>query len=485
MNRNLNSFCWVLTIAFTLGAVSVGVVKAQENAAKADDASKSQKDEEYYELMRVFVETFQEIDRNYVKEVDRRELVEAAVRGMLTELDPYSDYISPDDLNQFTEAISQEFGGVGIRVNFEPKLRAIQVMTPLPGSPAYDAGIHSGDLIVDIDGHPVKDFPLDREIDEAIKLLRGKPGESVTVKVRRVDSMDIDTIDLVRDIIKLDTVMGYSYNDDGSWNFMYDDEEKIGYLRLTHFTKRSAAEVRAALKQLKKDGMKSLILDLRFNPGGLLSSAIEISDMFVEKGKIVSTKGRNTQERTWPAKRFGTFTGFPMAVLVNRYSASASEIVSACLQDHDRAIVVGERSWGKGSVQNVIDLEGGKSNLKLTIASYHRPSGKNIHRFPDSKEDDEWGVMPNDGYLVKFNREQLIAYQADRRERDIIGREGELESDFVDTQIEAALRSLETSTEATVEQDGEEAPKVKPKQNNSKKAAFRMPLIPVPKLTVG
>ena len=150
--------------------------------------------------------------------------------------------------------------------------------------------------------------------------------------------------------------------------------------------------------------MKGLILDLRFNPGGLLTSAIEISDLFVAEGRIVSTKGRNTPERTWDAEKEGTFEGFPMAVLVNRYSASASEIVSACLQDHKRAVVIGERTWGKGSVQNVIELEGGKSALKLTTASYQRPSGKNIHRFPEPRKPTNGACMPDEGFRSEAER---------------------------------------------------------------------------------
>ena len=458
MNRFAQRACWFLTLVFSLAAVFTSITHAQ-----AQD-----KDEDYYELMRVFVDTFQEIERNYVKEIDRRELVEAAVRGMLSELDPYSDYIAPENLDTFTEAISQEFGGVGIRVNWDEASRSIEVMTPIPGSPAYEAGVQAGDRIVKVDGNEVKEFPVEREIEEAVKLLRGKPGEPVDLVIARNDQ-EPQTITVVRDIIQLDTVMGYSYNDDGSWNYMYDKENKIGYIRLTHFTKRSAAEVRTALKALKRADMKGLILDLRFNPGGLLQAAIDICDMFIESGKIVSTKGRNTPERTWSAKRFGTFTGFPMAIIINRYSASASEITSACLQDHDRAVVVGERSWGKGSVQNVIDLEDGDSALKLTIASYHRPSGKNIHRFPKATEKDEWGVMPTDGYLIKFNREQLIDFQQDRRERDILGRKDEYKSEFVDTQLEAAATYIQESLSGEKPEENDEKPA--PPAEEDKKAA--------------
>ena len=159
---------------------------------------------------------------------------------------------------------------------------------------------------------------------------------------------------------------------------------------------------------------------MRFDPGGLLSAAIEVSDLFVSEGRIVSTKGRNSPERTWDAHKEGTFEGFPMVVLVNRYSASASEIVAACLQDHKRAVVIGERTWGKGSVQNVIELEDGRSALKLTTASYRRPNGKNIHRFPDAKDTDEWGVMPDAGFEIKLSDSEMFALIQDRRARDIL-----------------------------------------------------------------
>ncbi len=214
--------------------------------------------------------------------------------------------------------------------------------------------------------------------------------------------------------------MGDRRKGDDAWDFMLDHDKHIGYIRISAFSRDTAQDVKKALVELQKEGMKGLIVDLRFNPGGLLNSAIEVSDLFISDGRIVSTKGRNTAERTWNAEKEGTFDGFPMVVLVNHYSASASEILSACLQDHKRAVVIGERTWGKGSVQNVIELEGGKSALKLTTASYIRPSGKNIHRFPDSKEGDEWGVMPDAGFELSLNARQTERLVRDRRQRDIL-----------------------------------------------------------------
>jgi carboxyl-terminal processing protease len=451
--------CVVLTLACLI-----------QNARAADD-------DEYYELMRVFVDTFEQIDRNYVKDVDRRQLVEAAVRGMLSELDPYSNFISPEEITRFNEDVEQEFGGIGIQVQFQPDKGGLIVSSPLPGSPAYNAGVLAGDVIVEIEGKPVAEFPERRELQTAVELLKGKPGVEVTIGVRHAGQTEVVTIPITREIIKLQTVLGDTYNPDGSWNYMYDDAAKIGYIRLSHFSRRTGEELRTALQQLNKDGMQGLVLDLRFNPGGLLTTAVEVADLFIESGKIVSTEGRNSPDRVWSAKKFGTYNDFPIAVLINQFSASASEIVGAALQDHDRAVVIGERSWGKGSVQNVIELEAGDSALKLTTASYHRPSGKNIHRFPDAKESDEWGVVPNEGFEIKMELEQTRQYDRYRRERDVLDADGPPESDFVDPQLEKALGYLRAQISGEAPSAAEK-PKDEPAAKDEKKdAAALLPFL--------
>ncbi|HUG94256.1 MAG TPA: S41 family peptidase [Planctomycetaceae bacterium] len=404
----------------------------------AADAERPQpKDADYYELMKVFVDTFEQIDRNYVTDVDRRELMEAAIKGMMVRLDPYSSFIGPEEVEDFERVVEQKFGGIGIQVNIDPESERLTVVSPLPGTPAYKAGVRAGDVIEEIEGQSTKGF----SIEDAVKLMKGDPGSKVRIGVRHLGGSDVETLEVERAIIELDTVMGDKHRAE-EWDFMLDPEHKVGYIRLTHFSRRTSEELVGALEQLKQEGMKGLVLDLRFNPGGLLSQAVQIADLFIESGRIVSTKGRNTPERVWEATRGGAYTGFPIAVLVNRYSASASEIVSACLQDHKRAIVVGERTWGKGSVQNVIDLEGGKSALKLTTASYHRPSGKNIHRFPEAKESDEWGVVPDEGYLVKMSPQEMHGYLEYRRERDILRESGPSGSDFKDKQLARAVDYL-------------------------------------------
>ena len=304
---------------------SAAILAADNDEAKKKAGQPSE--EEILLLMRMFSETFEQIERNYVKGIDRRRLVEAAIRGMLKELDQYSNYISPDQISRFQQSVSQQFGGIGIQVRPD-----LVVATPLAGSPAYKAGIKAGDRIVEIDGKQASTFPENRKLETAVSLMKGKAGDPVTLGIRRTGVKDVIKITVKRAIVQVPTVMGDAFGKDDQWRFMLDDKQKIGYVRLTHFARRTADELSAALGRLKKQGMKALVIDLRFNPGGLLSQATRISDMFIDKGRIVSTKGRNVRERIWDATKPGTHSGFPIAILVNHFSASASEILSACLQ---------------------------------------------------------------------------------------------------------------------------------------------------------
>ena len=385
---------------------------ADAKAANDDKAAKD--DAEYYELYKVLADTVSQVEQNYVKKVDRRKLLEAAIRGVLEELDPYSNYISPEDITRFKTSVENQFEGIGIQVAMEGD--QLKVLSPLVGSPAYRAGLQAGDAIVEIEGKSTEKITM----DEAVRQLRGVAGTSVKITVVHARGGKRETLSIKRESIQLDTVLGDRRKKDDTWDFMLDHDKKIGYVRITGFSRDTADQLESALEELKSEGMKGLIVDLRFNPGGLLKSATDISDLFVSEGVIVSTEGRNSPKRTVKAKKAGTFEGFPMVVLVNRFSASASEIVSACLQDHHRAIIIGERTWGKGSVQSVVDLEGGKSALKLTTAGYLRPNGHNIHRFPDAKESDEWGVMPDKGYEVKLSDSEMSELSRYRRDRDIL-----------------------------------------------------------------
>lgn len=424
---------WVLVLVLL-----VSPVDAQDDAEAAEPAKTTSQDE-YFELMQAFVDTFEQVERNYVKDVDRRKLLEAALRGMVRELDPYSSYIPPEELARFNQQVDQQFGGIGIQVQPDPRTRRILVISPLPNTPAYNAGVRAGDIVTEVEGYDTENMPLSR----AVELMKGPPGEKVSIKVRHMGSTESEEVSMTRAIIKVSSVLGDQWSSDGKWDYLLDKENGIGYIRLTQFGRQSAEELGAAINGLLKEGMRGLVLDLRFNPGGLLSQAVQISDMFVDSGTIVSTEGKNTEKRTFNATKAGTLPDFPMAILVNRFSASASEILSACLQDHKRAVIIGERSWGKGSVQNVIELEAGTSALKLTTAGYLRPSGKNIHRFPDSKVTDEWGVIPDEE--VRFTRKELEDYDEYRRARDVLSESGPPESGFADRQLGKALEVVKTA----------------------------------------
>lgn len=403
--------CLSLSLALAIG----GALAVATAAARAEDKEADKKSaEEDYELYQIFADTLDQVQRNYVKDVSRRELMEAAIHGVLSKLDPYSNYISPDDISRFKTSVESQFGGIGIRI--DPEGEQLKVISPLVGTPAYRAGLESGDAILEINGKSTEGMGP----NDAIKQLKGDAGTKVTLTIQHPGSQEKESVTLTREWVHVETIQGDHHKADDSWDFMLDHDKHIGYINLSAFSRDTAQELKKAMVDLQAQGLKGLILDLRFNPGGLLTSAIEVSDLFIADGRIVSTKGRNTPERVWDAQKEGTFEGFPMAVLVNHYSASASEILSACLQDHQRAVVIGERTWGKGSVQNVIELEGGKSALKLTTASYHRPNGKNIHRFPGAKESDEWGVLPDKGYAVELNPIQTRRLIHNRYERDIL-----------------------------------------------------------------
>ena len=374
--------------------------------------------------------------------------MESALRGMLSDLDPHSAYINTSQWKSFKRQIEGKFGGLGITVEIDDETKRLQVVAPMVGTPAYAGGILAGDLILEIDGTSTEGMT----IDKAVETLQGQPGTPVKLQVLHEDNEKAETLTLTRAIIDVPSVMGDKRKADDTWDFMLDPAKKVGYIRITNFIQNTTDEVKAALKDLEAQGMKSLILDLRDDPGGLLTAAVDISDLFVEDGKIVSTKGRNTAERTYEAHKEGTYSGFPMAVLVNHNSASASEILSACLQDHGRAVVIGERSFGKGSVQNILDLEDGNSVLKLTVATYWRPSGKNIHRDKKAKETDDWGVSPSPGQEVKLSRDEYHDWYMARRERDYVSSrtrpkakpdaKKEEPKPFVDKQLDKAVAAV-------------------------------------------
>jgi carboxyl-terminal processing protease len=444
---------WLLGIA----AVSVF------GMAVSYSAPTREKDKDY-ELVRLVVDVLQEVRSRYVVDVSperERKLVEDMINGGLERLDPHSQYINPKDYKQFDKQSEGKFGGVGIQVGFDRQNRGkLMVISPMVGTPAYEAGVLAGDIILKIDGKSTDNIRM----SEAVDLIQGEPGSKVTLSVIREGLKEAKDIEIKRAIIKVPSVLGDQRKPGNKeWDYMIDKKDRIGYIRLTTFSKTAAAELKTVVAALEKDGVRGLILDLRNNPGGLLRAAVEISDLFLTDGIIVSTKGRNHKDEVYHAKPDGTLlTGpggdVPMVILINKYSASASEIVSAALQDHKRAVIIGERSYGKGSVQNVILMENDTSALKLTTASYWRPSGKNIHRFPDKKDfeaakidPDEWGVKPDPGMEVKMKEEERVQYMLYRSDRDIVrtkpkppakDKDGKPKPPFVDRVLNKALDHL-------------------------------------------
>jgi len=372
--------------------------------------------DEMMELYGLFVDAVEQVESNYVRPVNRRELLESALRGMLQNLDPHSQFINESEWKFFRKQIEGRYGGIGIQVEVDNEADRLRVIAPMVGTPAYAAGVLSGDLILEIDGQTTDGMTPDK----AVEVLTGRVGTPVKLKVKHEVDGSTEVLTMTRATIDMPSVLGDTRKADDSWDYMLDHDRKIGYIRISSFIQNTTEELKHALSDLKGEGMKALVLDLRDNPGGLLSAAVEVSDLFLDKGVIVSTKGRNTPSKVYEAQKDGQYTDFPMVVLVNQSSASAAEIVSACLQDHKRAKVVGQRSYGKGSVQNILELEGGNSVLKLTVASYLRPSGKNIHRFPKAKDSDEWGVSPDPKLEVKLTPEQYVTFARGRRQRDLV-----------------------------------------------------------------
>ncbi len=345
-----------------------------------------------------------QVDEYFVKPVDRRQLFESAMRGMVKELDPYSSYIPPSEFVELQEEIEQHFGGIGVAVEMDPTGHRPVIISVRPDGPADRAGIRVGDVIVKIAGHETEHL----EANDPVKLIRGEPGTSVTLTIQSLNAAAPREVLVERAVIPIESVIGFEPDAVGKWRFVIPEHDEIGYVWLESFGENTAQELSEAIATMRPQ-IKALILDLRANPGGLLTTAVKVCDMFVDHGTIVTVRSR-AGERAYDAlaNNEAVGSGVPMVVLVDRYSASASEIVAACLQDDHRALVLGERTWGKGTVQSVIEMEAGRSALRLTTATYWRPSGANIHRHVDAQDDDPWGVRPDEGFEIKLSNEQYL-----------------------------------------------------------------------------
>lgn len=354
--------------------------------------------EDRYADLQNFTKVLNLVQQYYVEPIDSRKLIYGAIRGMLRELDPHSSFMPPDLFKDFESETSGEFGGLGIEISIQNNI--LTIISPIEDTPAWEAGIKPGDKVVAVDGKSTKGLSL----VEASALMKGKRGSKTVLTIVREGETDPRDIPIVRGSVKIKSVK-------------YTDlEEGYGYYRITSFIENTSKDLERALEdQAKsKNGVKGIIIDLRRNPGGLLDQAIRVSDMFIKEGTIVSTMGRDAKNKeVVTATKKAKYTDLPIIVLLNEYSASASEIVAGALQDNQRAIVMGARSFGKGSVQHVIKLGDG-SGLKLTIARYYTPSGKSIQAE---------GITPDieieDVDVESFNK--AVIKKSSNREKDIAG----------------------------------------------------------------
>ena len=344
-----------------------------------------------YQKIDLFGEVLEKISKEYVDEINQSDSMDSAINGLLQSLDPYSAYMSPEIFNEMQTETSGEFGGLGIEVGMESGV--VKVISPIDDTPASKAGIKAGDFIIKIDDTQVQG----KSLSEAVDLMRGPVGSSINLTIRRVGQKKALKFNIVREIIEIKSVRAELLKKD------------IGYIRLTSFNENSSEQISNQIKKFEDNqNVTSYILDLRNNPGGLLSQAIRVSDFFLNNGEIVSTKGRKSSEnRRWFAKKGDLIDGKTLLVLINYGSASASEIVAGALKDHKRAIIIGENSYGKGSVQSIIPLKN-KGAIRLTVAKYYLPSGKSIS---------EVGVSPDieinegsDEFRIKTETDNQLNY---------------------------------------------------------------------------
>ena len=344
-----------------------------------------------YKKIDLFGEVLEKINKEYVDETNQSEGMDAAINGLLQSLDPYSSYMSPEIFQEMQTETSGEFGGLGIEVSMEAGV--VKVISPIDDTPASKAGIKAGDYIVKINNTQVQG----KSLSEAVDLMRGPVGSGIELTVRRRGVKKALTFNIIREVIEVQSVKSDIL------------ENNIGYIRLTSFNDNSSEQIKKKIEKLKKNkNIKAFILDLRNNPGGLLSQAIKISDFFLENGEIVSTKSRKKSEnRKWFARKGDITDGKTLLVLINYGSASASEIVAGALKDHKRAIIIGESSYGKGSVQSIIPLKN-KGAIRLTVAKYYLPSGKSISEVgvrPDIEVNEE-----GDDFRIKTETDNQLNY---------------------------------------------------------------------------
>jgi C-terminal peptidase prc len=398
--------------------------------------------------------------------------VDMALRTMMYNLDPYSTYFDKEQIRQMQSQMTGQYpGGIGVQIRRDMVRDGLLVVTPIKGSPAYQKGLKAGDLITEIirevDSEGKKLDPPEvistkgMKTDDAVKKILGTPRTAVKVKVVREGVAEPIVYELTRGLISVETVMGTKRNPDDSWDYIIDPDSKIAYMRLTQFSPRSYQDMVDVMKSLEAKKIKGLVLDLRFNPGGLLTSAVQISDLFIDDGVIVKIRPRPgfEDEQAYTGKHENSYLNFPMVCMVNGLSASGSEIVAACLQDHNRAMILGERSYGKGSVQNIMDFPATGAKIKLTTATFWRPSDKNLNKAStNGKDDEEWGVRPDDGFNIPITRGEREALFEQLRDSEVIPNRDlkpkEAKPPIKDKQLDAALDYLRNQIKTTAKVTG-------------------------------
>jgi len=389
------SLILLMTVFIAPTPMAQDAAEGKRTASETEDTVEEQTDEDTYKQLNLFGDVFERVRGQYVEPVTDEDLIENAVQGMLSELDPHSSYLDDDDFKDMQVQTRGEFGGLGIEVTMENGF--VKVVSPIDETPAYEAGIEAGDYITHLDDEAV----LGLTLSEAVDRMRGKVGEPIILKVVREGAEEAMDIKIIRDVIKIRSIRHRIEQDD------------IGYLRVTTFNQNTMDGLKKAIKKIKAEKDKNIVgyvLDLRNNPGGLLDQAILVSDAFLDKGEIVSTRGRTKQDTKRDNATPGDLLdGKPMIVIINGGSASASEIVAGALQDHRRAVIVGTQSFGKGSVQTIIPLPG-HGAMRLTTARYYTPSGRSIQAE---------GIEPD--ITIEQAKIEEIASNSNRRESDLRG----------------------------------------------------------------
>ena len=443
-----------------------GMYKSVEEKVPSDikerlDNVKGMKD---VDLLKLLTDARQRLGKR--EDLGKGQDITNSLNAMLAKLDKHTGYIPPEVVERFRNDTSGKFRGIGVQIRKNEARDQLQVVTPIFNSPSHKAGIKANDIITtiisEVDPKTGKAYPepiitptKGMTTEDAVKIIKGKAGTKVKIVVEREGSAKPLEFTLTRKDIEVESVLGINRDKDDGWNYVIDPENKICYVRLTQFSENTHAELEKVMKKLYKEGIKGFILDLRFNPGGLLDSSIKISDLFIDDGLIVSVRHRDGSETSYVGRSDGSYTTFPMVCLINGGSASASEIVSACLQDHGRAIIMGSRSFGKGSVQTIHGFEY-NSILKLTTATFWRPSGRNLNRASTKgKDEDEWGVSPDKGYNLKLDKKEENDLFDHQRESEIIraGPGSEPKSEFRDRQLDMALEYLRGQIKTAARKD--------------------------------